>query len=108
MSSSSLVSGYAQRENRLFLGHYQWIIVHKFLPLTIGQEIVDNLLRKGPRFYQVDEGADGRRDRRSKGPLLPIEFSGVVPARDIVVPIKSIGSLHCPEAGEKRLPTALH
>jgi hypothetical protein len=62
----------AQRQVRW---HYQWIIVHEFLPLTIGQELVDNLLRKGPRFYQVDEGADGRRARRSKDPLLPIEFS---------------------------------
>ena len=62
----------AQRQVRW---HYQWIIVHEFLPLTIGQELVDNLLRKGPRFYQVDDGADGRRDRRSKDPLLPIEFS---------------------------------
>ena len=62
----------AQRQVRW---HYQWIILHEFLPLTIGQELVDNLLRKGPRFYQVDDGADGRRDRRSKDPLLPIEFS---------------------------------
>ena len=62
----------AQRQVRW---HYQWIIVHEFLPLTIGQELVDNLLQKGPRFYQVDEGADGRRARRSKDPLLPIEFS---------------------------------
>jgi hypothetical protein len=42
----------AQRQVRW---HYQWIIVHEFLPLTIGQELVDNLLRKGPRFYQVDK-----------------------------------------------------
>ena len=62
----------AQRQVRW---HYQWIIVHEFLPLTIGQELVDTLLRNGPRFYQVDDGADGRRDRRSKDPLLPIEFS---------------------------------
>jgi len=55
--------------------HYQWIILHEFLPLTIGQERLDDILKKGPRFYQVDEGADGRRARRSKDPLLPIEFS---------------------------------
>jgi hypothetical protein len=62
----------AQRQVRW---HYQWIILHEFLPLTIGQERVDDILKKGPRFYQVDEGADGRRARRSKDPLLPIEFS---------------------------------
>jgi Animal haem peroxidase len=52
----------AQRQVRW---HYQWIIVHEFLPLTIGQDLVDNLLRKGPRFYEVN-----KRD-----PLIPIEFS---------------------------------
>ena len=46
--------------------HYQWIILHEFLPLTIGQELVDDLLRKGPRFYDVD---------KKKDPLIPVEFS---------------------------------
>ena len=62
----------AQRQVRW---HYQWIIVHEFLPLTIGQARVADILNKGPRFYQVDEGPDGRRARRSKDPLIPIEFS---------------------------------
>jgi hypothetical protein len=62
----------AQRQVRW---HYQWIILHEFLPLTIGQARVDDILKKGPRFYQVDEGEDGRRARRSKDPLIPIEFS---------------------------------
>ena len=52
----------AQRQVRW---HYQWIILHEFLPLTIGQELVDDLLRKGPRFYEVDK----------RNPLIPIEFS---------------------------------
>ena len=62
----------AQRQVRW---HYQWIILHEFLPLTIGQARVNDILRRGPRFYRVDEGDDGRRARRSKDPLLPIEFS---------------------------------
>jgi len=62
----------AQRQARW---HYQWIILHEFLPLTIGQARVADILNKGPKFYQVDEGPDGRRARRSKDPLLPIEFS---------------------------------
>jgi Animal haem peroxidase len=62
----------AQRQVRW---HYQWIILHEFLPLTIGQARVADILNKGPRFYRVDEGADGRRARRSKDPLIPIEFS---------------------------------
>jgi hypothetical protein len=62
----------AQRQARW---HYQWIVLHEFLPLTIGQARVADILNKGPRFYQVDEGPDGRRARRSKDPVLPIEFS---------------------------------
>ena len=62
----------AQRQVRW---HYQWIIVHEFLPLTIGQERVDEILKKGPRFYRIDDDSDNRRDRRSRDPRLPIEFS---------------------------------
>ena len=53
----------AQRQVRW---HYQWIILHEFLPLTIGQERVDDILKKGLRFYEVDKKSD---------PLIPIEFS---------------------------------
>jgi hypothetical protein len=62
----------AQRQVRW---HYQWIILHEFLPLTIGQERVDDILQNGIRFYRVDDDSDGRRDRRSKDPKIPIEFS---------------------------------
>ncbi len=63
----------AQRQVRW---HYQWIIVHEFLPLTIGQERVDALLRDGPRFYNAERERparplqNGRRD-----PKIPVEFS---------------------------------
>lgn len=53
----------AQRQVRW---HYQWIILHEFLPLTIGQERVDDILKKGLRFYEVD---------KKKDPSIPIEFS---------------------------------
>ena len=52
----------AQRQVRW---HYQWIILHEFLPLTIGQERVDEILKNGLRFYEVDK----------RKPLIPIEFS---------------------------------
>jgi hypothetical protein len=52
----------AQREVRW---HYQWIILHEFLPLTIGQERVDDILHHGIRFYHFDR----------ENPLMPIEFS---------------------------------
>ena len=53
----------AQRQVRW---HYQWIIVHEFLPLTIGAERTLALLqKKGTSFFDVD----------TKNPLIPIEFS---------------------------------
>ncbi|MDB5059864.1 MAG: Myeloperoxidase, thyroid peroxidase, cyclooxygenase catalytic domain [Chloroflexi bacterium] len=55
------VFGEAQR---LVRWHYQWIVVHEFLPLTIGQELVDDILAYGPRYYRA-----GAR------PYIPVEFS---------------------------------
>jgi hypothetical protein len=53
----------AQRQVRW---HYQWIIMHEFLPLTIGAERTLALLqKKGTSFFDVD----------TKNPLIPIEFS---------------------------------
>jgi len=47
-------------------GTIQWIILHEFLPLPIGQERVNAILKKGLRFYAVD---------KKKDPWIPIEFS---------------------------------
>jgi hypothetical protein len=56
--------------------HYQWIILHKFLPLTIGQDRVDDLVQNGPRFYRLDDRAQDALFRNSQGdPLIPIEFA---------------------------------
>lgn len=54
----------AQRQVRW---HYQWIILHEFLPMTIGPERVlfALQLKKGDSFYEVDKN----------NPLIPIEFS---------------------------------
>ncbi len=62
---------------RLVRWHYQWIVVHEFLPLTIGQDRVEALLSGGLRFYKVDDpqGAPHLRNQRNQ-PLIPIEFSG--------------------------------
>jgi Animal haem peroxidase len=70
--SAEQVFKLAQRQVRW---HYQWIIVHEFLPLTIGQERLDDIMKNGIRYYRVDDDSDDRRDRRSKDPKLPIEFS---------------------------------
>ena len=49
---------------RLVRWHYQWIIVHEFLPKTVGQRLIDDILRKGRRYY----------DWRN-APFIPVEFS---------------------------------
>jgi hypothetical protein len=36
--------------------HYQWLIVHEFLPLFVGQAMVDDILENGPQFYQPGKG----------------------------------------------------
>lgn len=43
--------------------HYQWLILHEFLPLFIGQPLVDDILNNGRRFYQPDGAA-----------VIPVEF----------------------------------
>ena len=49
---------------RLVRWHYQWIILHEFLPATVGQSLVDDVLKKGRRFY------NWRNE-----PFIPVEFS---------------------------------
>jgi hypothetical protein len=49
---------------RLVRWHYQWIIVHEFLPRTCGQAVVDDVLQNGRKFYDW-----------SNEPFIPVEFS---------------------------------
>jgi hypothetical protein len=47
--------------------HYQWIIVHEFLPLILGQQLVTSILApNGRRFYRPAEGQQ----------FIPVEFQG--------------------------------
>ncbi len=56
--------------------HYQWIILHQFLPVTIGQDRVDELLQNGPRFYRVGDRTQDSVFRNAQGdPLIPVEFA---------------------------------
>jgi Animal haem peroxidase len=71
-----------RKARRLVQWHYQWIIVNEFLPLTIGQERLDAILREGPKYYDADgRGRDGREGRgardngRRAEPRIPVEFS---------------------------------
>jgi hypothetical protein len=51
---------------RLTRWHYQWMIVHEFLPLFIGQDLVEEILYRGRKFY------------RTRTAFIPIEFQGAV------------------------------
>lgn len=52
------------RAAELVRRHYQWIVLHEFLPLTVGEELVNDILNSGPKFCRFE----GR-------PFIPVEFS---------------------------------
>ena len=52
---------------RLVRWHYQWLILHEFLPATVGQSLVDEILANGRRFYNW-----------RNAPFIPVEFSVAV------------------------------
>jgi Animal haem peroxidase len=45
--------------------HLQWIALHDYLPLTVGEELMRELLSRGPRFYNPS-GVE---------PFIPVEFA---------------------------------
>ena len=49
---------------RMVRWHYQWIIIHEFLPKTVGQAMVDDIVAKGRKFYKW-----------RNAPYIPVEFS---------------------------------
>jgi hypothetical protein len=49
---------------RLITWHYQWMILHEFLPLFIGQDLLNNILNQGRKFY------------RPEVTQIPVEFQG--------------------------------
>ncbi len=49
---------------RLVRWHYQWIIAHEFLPLSVGEALMDDLLTNGVRYYSYDGS-----------PFIPVEFA---------------------------------
>ena len=59
--------------------HYQWIILHEFLPLTIGQDRLNSILAKRSTSYDLEDEdnyhvvTEGKN--AIKTPRIPIEFS---------------------------------
>lgn len=51
-----------ERAQQTVRWHYQWTVVHEFLPQIVGQELVDDILENGRRHY------------RPERPRIPVEF----------------------------------
>jgi hypothetical protein len=49
---------------RIVRWHYQWIVVHEFLPQLVGQPMVDDVFGSGRKYYTGDIG------------YMPVEFQG--------------------------------
>ena len=51
---------------RVTTWHYQWLVLHEFLPLIVGQHMVDHVMQHGRRFYTPGLGQA----------FMPVEFQG--------------------------------
>jgi hypothetical protein len=61
---------------RLVTWHYQWIILHEFLPKTIGPTLLAKILRDGPQFYRPQDPVNRFQATNGQSmPRIPIEFS---------------------------------
>jgi len=49
---------------RLVRWHYEWVVVHEYLPLCCGEDVVSDVLENGRRYYEPGERAE-----------IPVEFS---------------------------------
>jgi hypothetical protein len=43
-----------EEARRALTWHYQWVVLHDFLPMTIGPARTERLLEDGPRFFATD------------------------------------------------------
>jgi hypothetical protein len=61
-------NGYAdaafEQARQLTIWHYHWLVLHEFLPLVVGQGLVNDVLKKGRRFYKP----------RLREGFIPVEF----------------------------------
>lgn len=61
---------------RLVTWHYQWIILHEYLPQTIGQDRVDQIFASGLKYYQPEQPENHIKTRAGHNvALIPIEFA---------------------------------
>ncbi|KAJ3269098.1 hypothetical protein HDV01_001871 [Terramyces sp. JEL0728] len=57
--------------------HYQYIIIHEFLPITVGQSVVTDIMKNGLKYYDPRTNPSFRKDIGNGKMIasLPIEFS---------------------------------
>jgi hypothetical protein len=53
-----------EEARRASMWHYQWVVLHDFLPRLIGEELAAELLDTGPRYFKVTAGV-----------FIPLEFA---------------------------------
>ncbi len=53
-----------ERARRMVCWHYQWVVLHDFLPRVVGAELAEELLAKGARYYHPGDD-----------PYVPLEFA---------------------------------
>jgi Animal haem peroxidase len=63
--ASSWQDAFAQAR-QLTTWHYQWVVLHEFLPLFVGGAMVDDILQNGRRYYTVGLSQA----------FIPVEFQG--------------------------------
>jgi len=51
---------------QLLRWHYQWMVIHEFLPLMCGPAVVNDILTNGPSFFEPSKKHE---------PYIPVEFS---------------------------------
>lgn len=56
-----------EEASKLTRWHYQWIIIHEFLPAMIGQDLVDEIMNNGRKFYDPTDAVNRA--------FIPIEFA---------------------------------
>ena len=61
----------AQQQTRW---HYQWVIVHDYLPHIVGQDLVTQMLQPGPRGTIAVDNRFYRPGNRLR-PMMPLEYS---------------------------------
>jgi hypothetical protein len=68
-----------ERAQQLVRWHYQWLIVHEFLPHIVGQEMLDEVLAKPPGGKTRAAKNNGRPERKffkwRNEPFIPVEFA---------------------------------